>query len=114
LEAQECQLIKSRKMREFNNQFYDTMKRGVFRKLSMKEMADYTELVNYFTMVEPVQNGPHTTMPLCFCMNINMKQSRLSGKSLKDCLTNGTCLQSPWEYENTGTLSQRICPNSTS
>jgi hypothetical protein len=68
MEAQEWWLIKSRRLSEFNNQFYDTIKRGVFRKLSMKEMADYTRLVNYITMVEPVQTGPHISMKQHSCL----------------------------------------------
>jgi hypothetical protein len=36
-------------LEEFNSQFYDTMEREVFWKLGLKEMADYTGLLNYIT-----------------------------------------------------------------
>jgi hypothetical protein len=85
IEAQEKRLIRSRRLEEF----YDTMERGVFRKLSLQEIADYTGPVNYITMVEALKNGPHTTTPLRICMNSSMKQPLPSGKSLNDCLMKG-------------------------
>jgi hypothetical protein len=89
MEAQERRLIRSRRLEEFNSQFYDTVERGVFRKLSRQEMADYTGPINYITMVEALKNGPHTTTPLRICMNSSMKQPPPSGKSLNDCLMKG-------------------------
>ncbi len=89
METQEKRLIRSRRLEEFNSQFYDTVERGVFRKLSRQEMADYTGPINYITMVEALKNGPHTTTPLRICMNSSMKQPSPSGKALNDCLMKG-------------------------
>ncbi len=37
IEAQEKRLIRSRRLEEFNSQFYNMVERGVFRKLSLQE-----------------------------------------------------------------------------
>jgi hypothetical protein len=89
METQERRLIRSRRLEEFNSKFYDTVERGVFRKLSRQEIADYNGPINYITMVEALKNGPHTTTPLRICMNSSMKQPPPSGRSLNDCLTKG-------------------------
>lgn len=52
-EVQEWQLIKSGRLDEFNNRFYNTVERALIWKLSVKEMADYTGPINFITMVEP-------------------------------------------------------------
>jgi hypothetical protein len=72
-----------------NSQFYDTVKLGVFWKLSLKEMTEYTSPVNYITMEEALKNGPHTNTLLCICLNSSLKQLLLSGRSLNDCLSFG-------------------------
>jgi hypothetical protein len=37
---------------EFKQQFYDTVVRGVFRRLTVKEMGNFYGPVHYITMVE--------------------------------------------------------------
>jgi hypothetical protein len=58
----------------FNRQFYNTEEQGVFRKLSKKEMAEYTSPLNYITMVEALKNGSHTTTLQRICKNSSLKQ----------------------------------------
>ena len=62
--SQENRLIKTKRLDEFNQQFQDTVERGVFRKLTMKEMADYSGLVNFITMTEAFKNGTQSTVDL--------------------------------------------------
>jgi hypothetical protein len=40
--AQEKRLIRSRRLEDFNSQFYDTVERRVFWKLSLQEIANYS------------------------------------------------------------------------
>ena len=82
-------MIKSGRLEEFNKQFYDTVERGVFRKLTPAELREYSGPLNYISMVEAFKNGPHSTTPLRICMNSSMKQPLPSGKSLNDCLMKG-------------------------
>ena len=82
-------MIKSGRLEEFNKQFYDTVERGVFRKLTEEEMRKYNGPLNYITMVEAFKNRPHSTTPLRICMTSSMKQPPPSGKSLNDCLMKG-------------------------
>src|SRR5450830_458158 len=89
MQAQEKRLVRTKRLAEFNEQFYQTVERGVFRKLTREEMADYKGPVNYVTMVEALKNGPHATTPLRICMNSAMKQPQPSGRSLNDCLMKG-------------------------
>jgi len=51
-------------LEEYNKQFYNTVDMGIFRKLSVKEMAEYKGPVNLITTVETFKNWPHATMPL--------------------------------------------------
>jgi hypothetical protein len=89
MEGQERRMIKSGRLEEFNKQFYETVERGVFRKLSPTELSEYSGPLNYISMVEAFKNGPHSTTPLRICMNSSMKQPQPSGKSLNDCLMKG-------------------------
>jgi hypothetical protein len=50
--SQETKLFKDKRMNEFNEQFNDTVERGVFRKLTAKEIAEYSGPVNY-TVLPP-------------------------------------------------------------
>ncbi len=58
MEAQEKRLIRSRRLKEFNSQFYDKVERGVFQKLSPQEMSAYTGPVKYITIVEALRVTP--------------------------------------------------------
>jgi hypothetical protein len=55
--SQENRLIETKRMVEFNQQFQDTVERGVFRKLTMKEVAYYPGLVIFITTTEAFKNG---------------------------------------------------------
>jgi hypothetical protein len=56
-------------LEEFNRQCYNTEEQGVFPKLSIKEMAEYTSPLNYITMVEALKNGSHTMTLQRICKN---------------------------------------------
>jgi hypothetical protein len=62
------------------------VKRGVFRKLTVKEMVNYLGPVNYIITVKVFVNRPYSTMPLPICINSSIKKLLQSGKSLNDCL----------------------------
>jgi hypothetical protein len=79
-------LIKTKRLDEFKKQFYNTVERVVFKKLTVKEMAEFSGPVNYITTMEAFKNEPHSTTPLHICMDSSRKQPIPSGKSLKDCL----------------------------
>jgi Pao retrotransposon peptidase len=70
----------------FNEQFKDTVSRGVFRKLSKQEAEQYDGPINYITIVETYKPGPHSTTPIRLCMNSSMK---FAGLSLNDVLVKG-------------------------
>ncbi len=55
----------------------------------MKEMADYSGLVNFITTTEAFKNGTQSSTLLRICMNSSMKQLMSYGKSLNDCLMKG-------------------------
>ncbi len=56
-------MIKQKRLEEFNEQFADTVKRGVFRELTREEMDEWKGPVNYITMVEAFKSGPHASTP---------------------------------------------------
>jgi len=85
----EKRLVKSKRLEEFNALIKDNVDRGVFRKLTEKEIKDYKGPINYISMVEAYKNGPHSTTPVRVCMNSSMKQPPPSGLSLNDCLMKG-------------------------
>jgi hypothetical protein len=64
LEMKEKRTIQSGRLAEFNSQFYDTVKKGVFPKLSLQNMAEYAWPLNYVAVVEALKNGLHTNTPL--------------------------------------------------
>ncbi len=68
VETQECCLIKTGRLQEYNSQFYNIVERGVFQKFSLQEMLEYKGPLNYITMVEALKNSPYTTTPLRICM----------------------------------------------
>jgi hypothetical protein len=84
----EKQLIKKDDLEAFNEQFNDTVERGVFKKLTPKEAAAWGGPINYISFVVAYKNGPHATTPLRICMNSAMKQPG-SNKSLNDLLAKG-------------------------
>jgi hypothetical protein len=84
----EKQLIKKEDLEAFNEQFNDTVERGVFKKLTPKEAAAWGGPINYISFVVAYKNGPHATTPLRICMNSAMKQPG-SNKSLNDLLAKG-------------------------
>jgi len=69
----ESKLRRTDRVEEFNEQFYETLRRGVFRELTDKEMVDWYSPVNYISMVEAFKNLPHATTPLRICMNSSLK-----------------------------------------
>jgi hypothetical protein len=85
----EIQLLKMGRLDEFNQQFQDNMDRGVFKPVPREKADQYKGLMNYISMVEAFKTGLHATTPLRICMNSSMKQPRLSGVSLNDCLLKG-------------------------
>ncbi len=72
--AQENQLIKTKRLVKFKQEFYNTEERGDFRRLMVKEMADYSGPVNYIITVEAFKNRSHSMTLLWICMNSSMKQ----------------------------------------
>jgi hypothetical protein len=56
--AQEKRLAKQGRTKEFNEEFYKTMERGVFREITPKEMAELDGPVNYISMVRPSRRAP--------------------------------------------------------
>ena len=84
----EQQLIKKGDLDAFNQQFEETVERGVFKKLTEEEAAAWHGPVNYISFVVAYKNGPHATTPLRICMNSAMKQPG-SKKSLNDLLVKG-------------------------
>jgi hypothetical protein len=94
----EARLLRTGRLDEFNRQFQDNVDRGVFKALTREEMERYKGPVNYISMVKAFKTGPHTTTPQRICMNSSMKQPKLSGVILNDCLLKGhqpspTCTQ---------------------
>ncbi len=88
--AQENRLAKPERTEEFNSEFYKSVERGVFREIGPKEMAAWSCLVNYISMVEAFKEGPPSTTPLRICMNSSLKQPRpVVSLSLNDCLMKG-------------------------
>ncbi len=89
LKKQEKRPIQLRGLAKFNSQFYKTVERGVFLKLSLQEMAEYAWALNYVAIVEALKNGFHTITPLQICMNSSMKQLPPSRKWPNDCMKKG-------------------------
>jgi hypothetical protein len=87
--AQEKRLAKQGRTEEFNEEFYKTVERGVFREITPEEMAAWDGPVNYISMVEAFKEGPHSTTPLRICMNSSLKQPKPVSLSLNDCLVKG-------------------------
>jgi hypothetical protein len=87
--AQEKRLAKQGRTKEFNEEFYKTVERGVFREITREEMAAWEGPVNYISMVEAFKEGPHSTTPLRICMNSSLKQPKPVSLSLNDCLVKG-------------------------
>jgi hypothetical protein len=84
--AQERRLAKQGRTEEFNEEFYKTVERGVFKEITREEMAAWGGPVNYISMVEAFKEGPHSTTPLRICMNSSLKQPKPVSLSLNDCL----------------------------
>jgi hypothetical protein len=87
--AQEKRLAKQGRAEEFNEEFYKTVERGVFKEITREEMAAWDGPVNYISMVEAFKEGPHSTTPLRICMNSSLKQPQPLLLSLNDCLVKG-------------------------
>jgi hypothetical protein len=108
---QENRCIKTKWWDEFSQQFYDTMEKGVFRRLTVKEMVNYLGLVNCITTVEE-QALLYNTLT-----NLYLQQHEAAGKSWNDCLMKGlSALVGDPEHERqqTGMPSPRIYPSFTS
>ena len=60
----EQQLIKKGDLDAFNQQFEETVERGVFKKLTDEEAAAWGGPKNYISFVVAYKNGPHATTPL--------------------------------------------------
>ena len=84
----EKQLLKKGELEAFNNQFNETVERGVFKKITPEEAVAYAGPVNYISFVVAYKNGPHATTPLRICLNSAMKQPG-SKRSLNDLLIKG-------------------------
>ena len=82
----EKRLAKLGQLKDFNEQFRETVDRGVFRKLTPEEIRDYQGPVNYISIVETFKAGEHATTPIRLCMNSSMK---FQGVSLNDMLMKG-------------------------
>jgi hypothetical protein len=80
---------KQGRTQEFNEEFYKTVERDMFREISPEEMATWDSPVNYIYMVEAFREGPHSTTPLRICMNRSLKQPKPVSLSLNDCLVKG-------------------------
>ncbi len=87
--AQEKRLAKQGRTEEFNEEFYKTVERGVFKEITREEMAAWDGPVNYISMVEAFKEGPQSTTPLRICMNSSLKQPQPVSLSLNDCLVKG-------------------------
>jgi hypothetical protein len=87
--AQERRFAKQGRTEEFNEEFYKTVERGVFKEITREEMAAWEGPVNYISMVKAFKEGPHSTMPLRICMNSSLKQPKPVSLSLNDCLVKG-------------------------
>ncbi len=51
MEQMEKRLVKQKRVEKFNEQFRDTVDRGVFQKLSPGELRGWKGLVSYIAMV---------------------------------------------------------------
>ncbi len=67
IENQENRMIKTKWLDEFSQQSYDTVERGVFRKLTVKEMVNYSGPVNYIFMVEALKGRSHEIVSATSC-----------------------------------------------
>jgi hypothetical protein len=83
--AQEKRLAKQGRTQEFNAEFYKTVECSVLKEIGPEEMAAWNGQVNYFSMVEALKEGPHSTTPLRICL----RQPKLVSLSLNDCLLRG-------------------------
>ncbi|PVE29960.1 hypothetical protein DC007_14280, partial [Enterococcus faecalis] len=84
----ERQLEKKKHLDAFNVQFKEAVDRGVFRKLTPQEAAEWVGPVNYISFVVAYKSDPNSTTPLRICMNSAMPQPG-SKKSLNDLLIKG-------------------------
>ena len=84
--SQERRLIRNNMLDSFNQQFADTVERGVFRKLDRGEIDAYAGPVNYVSIVEAFKEDPQATTPLRLCVNSSLK---FCGVSLNDILVKG-------------------------
>ena len=82
----ERRLIRTGNLENFNQQFHDSIDRGVFQKVDPQEVKEYIGPVNYVTITEAFKDGEDTTTPLRLCMNSSMKYK---GNSLNDLLMKG-------------------------
>ena len=82
----ERRLEKRNQLHTYNEQFNETVERGVFKEISKEELSRYSGPVNYITIVEAYKPGPHSTTPLRLCMNSSLKYQ---GLSLNDILMKG-------------------------
>jgi hypothetical protein len=89
MEQMEKRLVKQKRVEEFNEQFRDTVDRGVFQKLSPEKLRGWKGPVNFIAVVEAFRNGPHAAMPVRICMKNSLKQPTLVRKSLNNCLLKG-------------------------
>jgi hypothetical protein len=62
---------------------------GVFKEIGPEEMAAWNGPVNYISMVEAFEEGPHSTTPLRICMNSSLRQPKPISLSLNGCLMKG-------------------------
>jgi len=86
MEKTEKRLLKLGQLADFNQQFKESIDRGVFKELGPEEINCYEGPINYITIVETFKPGPLSTTPIRLCMNSSMKYA---GVSLNDLLMKG-------------------------
>ena len=82
----ERRLAKKTLLAAYDDQFKETVERGVFQIVTKEEFNDYAGPVNYISIVEAFKQGPHCTTPLRLCMNSSLKYK---GISLNDIMMKG-------------------------
>ena len=82
----ERRLAKRDLLAAYDEQFKETVERGVFQEVTKEELENYAGPVNYISIVEAFKQGPHCTTPLRLCMNSSLK---FRGISLNDILMKG-------------------------
>ena len=82
----ERRLKKKNQLAAFDEQFMETVERGIFKEVTQEELEEYKGPINYISIVEAYKPGPHSTTPLRLCMNSSLK---FRGISLNDIMMKG-------------------------